>query len=555
MLEFVGGSDTEPSMVRGGVSSIMQRHAEANNPYLGTPEQFNLYREDRAQGRVCRENTACGKYGWDPTKPTSYIMYWDANNLYGWAMSQHLPIGEYAWLEHDCTKWKRELFNSDGYGSETELTAKFSSAYICAIGHEAATGYMLEVDGHWPEELHDKLNAYPLGPDNVWFEPSPTTVGLMETLGVKRDKLPKLIPNLAPKTKYKVHYRALQQMLKHGFVLTRVHRALSFRQHPILKAYIDSNTAKRAAATSDFEKELYKLANNSIYGKTNENVENHITVKFAQGAKRALYYAGQPRTDAFRIFSNELTAYQQRKTVIVYNRPMIVGAAILDISKTLVYDFHYSHVQNKYGKDASLLFTDTDSLCYHIFTADIYEDMRANNAAFDMSDYAPTFRTLEGSTLTNKTNKKVIGKMKDEQAGVCGDAACTRCRGPTPMPHAVRAFAGLRAKMYACDLVSSKATELSKKTAKGIKRGFVDKHVKFLDYTAALFGTGDDLRQRATFSTIRAVNHQVATIALTKVSLCAIDTKRFVLEDNVHTLAHGHWRIKASPEASEGLKC
>jgi len=159
MLEFVGGSDTEPSMVRGGVSSIMQRHAEANNPYLGTPEQFNLYREDRAQGRVCRENTACGKYGWDPTKPTSYIMYWDANNLYGWAMSQHLPIGEYAWLEHDGTKWKRELFNSDGYGSETELTAKFTSAYICAIGHEAATGYMLEVDGHWPEELHDKLKT------------------------------------------------------------------------------------------------------------------------------------------------------------------------------------------------------------------------------------------------------------------------------------------------------------------------------------------------------------------------------------------------------------
>ena len=319
---------------------------------------------------------------------------------------------------------------------------------------------------------------------------------------------------------------------------------MSFRQYPILKAYIDLNTAKRAAATSDFEKELYKLANNSIYGKTSENVENHITVKFAQGAKRALYYAGQPRTDAFRIFSNELTAYQQRKTNILYNRPMIVGAAILDISKTLIYDFHYNFVGKRYDQDALLLFTDTDSLCYHIFTEDVYEDMRANNTAFDMSDYAPTFKTLVGSTLMDKTNKKVIGKMKDEQAGVCGDAACTRCRGPTPLPHAVRAFAGLRAKMYACDLVSSNETELAKKTAKGIKKGFVKKHVKFLDYKAALFGTGEELRQHASFSSIRASNHQVATVALTKVSLCAIDTKRFVLEDNVHTLAHGHWRTE-----------
>jgi hypothetical protein len=476
--------------------------------------------------------------------PSSYIMYWDANNLYGWAMSQYLPIGEYAWLEHDNAQLQRALFNSDGYGSEAALTEIFTPAYISAIGHESNTGYMLEVDGHWPEKLHDKLNAYPLGPDNVLFEPSPTTVGLMETLGVKGDKLPKLIPNLAPKTKYKVHYRALQQMLEHGFLLTRVHRALSFRQHPILKAYIDFNTAKRAAATSDFEKELYKLANNSIYGKTNENVENHITVKFAQGAKRAQYYAGQPRTDAFRIFSNGLTAYQQRKTVIMYNRPMIMGAAILDISKTLVYDFHYNHVQHTYGQDASLLFTDTDSLCYHISTDDIYEDMRAGSAAFDMSDYAPNFKTLAGSTIMDKTNKKVIGKMKDEQAGPCSDTACTRCRGPTPLPHAVRAFAGLRAKMYACALVSSNDTELVKKTAKGIKRGFVEKHIKFLDYKAALFGTGDELRQHASFSSIRASNHQVATINLTKVSLCAIDTKRFVLEDNVHTLAHGHWRTK-----------
>lgn len=102
--------------------------------------------------------------------------------------------------------------------------------------------------------------------------------------------------------------------------------------------------------------------------------------------------------------------------------------------------------------------------------------------------------------------------------------------------------------MYACDLVASDDKELTKKTAKGVKRGFVEKHIKFSNYKAALFGSGEDLRQHATFSTIRAVDHQVATIEQTKVSLCAIDTKRYVLEDNVHTLAHGHWRIKTLPK-------
>jgi len=413
---------------------------------------------------------------------------------------------------------------------------------------------MLEVNGNWPDELHDKLNSYPLGPDNVYFKPSPTTMELMKKVGVKGDKQSKLTPNLAPKTKYKVHYRALQQMLEQGFILTRVHRVLEFKQYPILKAYIDFNTAKRTTATNAFEKDLYKLAINSIYGKTNENVENHITVKFAQGAKRALYYAGQPRTNAFRIITNELTVYQQRRTVITYNRPMIVGAAILDISKTLIYDFHYKHVQNKYGKRATLLFTDTDSLCYHIVTKDVYADMHADSNAFDMSDYAASFTTLEGSSVMDATNKKVIGKMKDEQAGVCGDATCSRCRGPTPLPHAVRAFAGLRSKMYACDLVSADADELAKKTAKGVQKGFVEKHIKFNHYRAALFGSGEELRQHATFSSIRSVDHQVATIEQTKVSLCAIDTKRYVLEDNVHTLAHGHWRIQSGGKAVPGIE-
>ena len=329
-------------------------------------------------------------------------------------------------------------------------------------------------------------------------------------------------------------------MLQLGMILTRVHRVLEFKQYPILKSYIDFNTAQRAKATNDFEKDLYKLANNAIYGKTNENVENHISVKFAQNDKRALYYAGLPRTTGFRIFSNNLTAYKMLQSRVTYNRPVMVGAAILDISKTLVFDFHYNYVLPKYGKNARLLFTDTDSLCYHITTADIYEDMRSSSALFDMAGYEPRFQTLTDNAVFNKENKKVIGKMKDEQAEPCSKQDCERCRGSTPLPHAIRAFCGLRAKMYACELIEHS----SKMAAKGVKKSHVKSHIKFDNYSRALFGsTAADLRQSATFSAIRSFDHQVATVELTKTSLCAVDTKRYVLPDNIRTLAHGHYAI------------
>ena len=479
-------------------------------------------------------------------------MYWDANNLYGWAMSQYLPIGDYAWLqqcslramgeEDETLRWVRARVDSDGSGSEDALTARFTPQFIKALKPDARTGYMLEVDLLYPRALHDAHNALPLAPESASFAASPTTHALQAQLGLRADSLPKLIPNLRDKVKYKVHYRALQQMLELGMVLVRVHRVLEFTQHPILKGYIDFNTSQRAKAANDFEKSLYKLANNAIYGKTTENVENHITVKFAQTGQRALYYAGLPRTSGFRVFSNGLTAYKLQNTSVRYNRPVIMGASILDISKTLVYDFHYRHVLQEYGVAARLLFTDTDSLTYHITTVDLYEDMRRSSALFDMAGYSSAFCTLNGGAVRDRTNNKVIGKMKDEQAEPCGEQDCERCQGPTPLPHAIRAFCGLRAKMYACDLVAHEA----KKAAKGVQRGHVRRSIKFEDYHRALFGTEPgDLRQSATFSAIRSYDHQVCTVELTKTSLCAVDSKRYVLPGNVRTLAHGHWRIAA----------
>lgn len=458
------------SGMRGGISMISTRFAKANNPYLST---------------------------YDPAVESSYLMYLDANNLYGWAMSQSLPIGDYRW----------------------EDASDITPDLILDVAADAPRGFIFEVDLSVPDELHDYFNDYPLAPECTSFAPSPAMEALRSNIGGSSAQVDKLIPNLAPKTKYVLHYRNLQLYLRLGMRLGAVHRVLSFKQEPYLKAYIDFNTSKRAASTNDFEKDLFKLFNNAIFGKTCENVDKRIEVKLLTDPKKFVNYASRPYFKNYEIFSNDLVACEMRKTQVVYNRPMIVGMCILDISKVLMYDFHYNVMKARYGDRATLCFTDTDSLTYHIKTEDVYADMKADRELYDTSDYP------KDHPLFSADNKKVIGKFKDELNG-----------------KAMMEFVGLRAKMYSI----LKDADHSKATAKGIKRNKI-KTLTHDRYKAAIFGTSkDELCQKVSFNLIRSTNHVLTSIRLTKTGLCAYDDKRYVLPDNVHTLAHGHWRCQSA---------
>jgi len=203
------------------------------------------------------------------------------------------------------------------------------------------------------------------------------------------------------------------------------------------------------------------------------------------------------------------------KRMIHYNKPTIIGLAVLDLSKLIMYDFHYNTIQRKYGSAARLLFTDTDSLTYHITTPDFYADMAEMAEQLDTSDYP------KAHPLHSDRNKKVIGKFKDETNG-------------TP----IKSFVGLRAKMYSIHVPGAKKEH--KCTAKGVKRSAIAQ-LTHDDYKRAIFGTSEEeLRQKATFCLIRSTNHTLATLRVTKTSLCAYDDKRWVCDDNVTTLAHGH---------------
>ena len=454
--------------MRGGTSYIANRFGEANNKYMKT------YNEN---------------------SPSKYIMYLDANNLYGWAMSQYLPTGNFKWLSQKRIK-KTNL------GKYTENSDK---------------GLILEVDLEYPQELHNLHNDFPLGPEKIKVAKdmlSDYCKQIAVKFNISSGLVHKLIPTLNDKEKYILHYRNLQLYLSLGLKLKKIHRVLQFDQSPWLKQYIDFNTQKRTNAKNSFEKDFFKLMNNSVFGKTMENIRKRVDVRLVTNKDKLLKLTSKPTYVSSKIFNENLVAVHKIKETLTMNRPAFVGACILDLSKTLIYDFHYNYIKHKYDNKAKLLFTDTDSLTYEIETADAYADFWQNKDKFDNSDY-----NIE-SPFYNIENKKVIGKFKDETAGI-----------------PITEFIGLRSKMYSY----VKDNEQTARTAKGIKKQVIKKILTHDNYKEVLFNSE---QMQHTMKTIRSKNHQLGSFELNKISLSCFDDKRFIHENGVTSYAYGHYKIK-----------
>ena len=454
--------------MRGGISYIANRYGKANNKYM---------------------------QNWNPNEPSKHIMYLDANNLYGWAMSQHLPTGNFKWLNKQQIKninWK-------------------------TIPKDNKTGYLLEVDLEYPHELHDLHNDYPCGAEQIKVAPnmlSEYCQRIAEKFGITSGQVKKLIPTLANKSKYVLHYRNLQLYRELGLKLTKIYRVLSFNQSPWLKTYIDFNTRQRTNAKNAFEKDFFKLMNNSVFGKTMENIRKREDIKLVTNEKQLLKMTSKPTFINSKIFNENLVAVHKIKESLTLNRPAYVGMCILDLSKTLMYDFHYNFVKNKYGNKAKLLFTDTDSLTYEIEAEDVYQDFWNKKEMFDNSDYPSNHQFYDS------TNKKVIGKFKDEAAGV-----------------PITEFVGLRSKMYSY----IKDNNNGGKTAKGIKKNVIKNDIQHSDYKDVLFNEKQLFHQ---MKTIRSNHHELGSYTINKTSLSCFDDKRYLYPDGIHSLAYGHYAIQ-----------
>ena len=449
--------------LRGGISMVSNRYAKANNPLL---EDF------------------------DPNKKSSYIMYLDANNLYGWAMVQHLPTSGFKWSSASIEDILNHPINDK-------------------------VGYICEVDLEYPDGLHQMHNDYPLAPEKLEVQKEWLSKYQQDLNPTKSSlKVKKLVPNLMPKQKYVVHYRNLQLYISLGMKITKLHRTLEFNQEPWMAPYIMMNTELRKQANSDFEKDFFKLMNNSVFGKTMENLRKRINVHLVKGVNeidKLKKLVAKPSFNAFKMFNENLVAVHMHKDTLKLNRPIYVGMSILDLSKHLMYDFYYNQLKQQYSC-CNLLYTDTDSFILHVETDDVYKDIKDNQSQYDTSNYN------NKHFLFSNENKKVLGKFKDELGGV-----------------PISEYVGLRPKMYS---VITKEEEIRK--AKGIKKNVVKNQITHENYLDCLF-EGKTFKHQ--MNMLRSYNHQIYGINVNKTSLSPLDTKRWIFDDGINTLAFGHYTI------------
>ena len=236
---------------------------------------------------------------------SSYIQYLDANNLYGWAMSKKLPVNGFKWIDNNETAGP--VINEDFMKNYNENDNK---------------GYIFEVDVKYPKRLHELHSDLPF---------------LSERMEVNKCK--KLVCNIFNKKKYATHINTLKQALNHGLELKKIHRVIEFIQEAWLKPYIDMNTELRKSAKNYFEKYLFKLMNNSVFGKTMKNIRKHRDIKLVTTDKKRSKLVSEPNYHTINLISEDLSIIEMKKTKVKMNKPIYLGLSILEISKILMYEF------------------------------------------------------------------------------------------------------------------------------------------------------------------------------------------------------------------------
>ena len=290
-------------------------------------------------------------------------------------------------------------------------------------------------------------------------------------------------------------------------VVEKIHRAMKFKQSNWLKSFVMFNTAKRMNAANEFEKAFFKLIINSVFGKTIENVRKRVNVKLNNNKNNYLKVVSRPSFVSQKILDKNVVPVHKIKPVLLLNKPIYVGFSILELSKMIMYDWHYNYFVKKF--DCSLLFTDTDSFVYEIKGNDsVHDEVFKDKELFDFSGYN------RRSEYYDCVNKKIIGKMKDEMSGKI-----------------IAEFVGLRSKMYSIITVDDEKLI----RAKGVNRELM--HSEFKD---VLF---DKKVVRHCMKRTLAKGNKIGTYDICKISLSCFDDKRFVLDDGINSLEYGHAKI------------
>ena len=320
--------------------------------------------------------------------------------------------------------------------------------------------------------------------------------------------------HLNDKNKYVVYIRTLQFCLKHGLKLKKIYRAIKFEQKGILKPYIEFNTEKRKNARNDFEKDIFKLLNNAVFGKTMEDKRKHLDFEIVSDEKRFMKCVNNPSFKHSQIINENLVGVEKQKPKLKLDRPIFIGMSNLGLSKQHIYRFYYVIMRPKYGDNIRMVYIDIDSFVFHIKINDIYQDLKEINDKINFSGYDKNHKCYDA------TNKNVLGKFKDE------------CEGKIMI-----GFIGLRPKCYVFKIHGDdKEYKKSKDTSKNTKK----KKIKYNNFNKML--EINEIIYRLFNNSIRSKNHKVYSINITKASLNSYENKRY-WTTSVDSLAYGHYKI------------
>jgi hypothetical protein len=409
------------------------------------------------------------------------------------------------------------------------------------MGPNEKLGAFIKVSLKYPHKLHDFFNDYPPCAESK-FAPN-----MSEPMRVRCAKpfdgapngcsdatadVTKLILDLHPKVEYVMHYRNLQFVLAHGAKIEQVHSAVKFFQRPWLKSYIEGNTdERRKSQNNDRIKNLMKLLNNALYGKMIENQLNHRDIKLVTTMERAIELQSKENWHETKKYSSTMIGVEMNKRKVTDNTLMPVGIAILELSKLCMLEFHYDVMMKRYTPETcQLIYSDTDSVIYHITTPDLYCDILEKDMKphFDLSKYPKDFLNSKGQQVWCPDNDLVLGKMKDEYA------LCKK----TGLPCFVVEFRGIKPKSYAVQYYVG--VSLKEKTVcKGNPRKST---MYFHEYDRCVHGDGT--APTRSFDTFAHPMHNMQTTHVScRQCFDQTETKRYWYgEDCISSRAWGHWR-------------
>ena len=496
--------------IRGGFSGVLgKRYVEAINKYTVT-KKIKVMNRNTHQNKDEIEIEENKDYIIGSTRKTlevknidekalkdpNYLLYVDANNLYGCGMSQKLPYKNFKWEKVD--------------------DSKDINYYLTQCNEEKGMVFKVDLE-YGDNETRNKLKKYPLMPLSRQIkenELSDYSKNILKENNLKLGKEKKLILDLNDKKEYIVHYEILKYYIHLGIKVTKIHSIISFNHKAWLKSYIDFNTEKRKEATSDFEKDFFKLLNNSFYGKTMENISNRCKVELVNNPEELKKFASMDNFKSIIDFNGDFKAVTLNYKSMYFNKPTYLGMSILDYSKLVMYKFYYDIIEKKFPRN-EVLYSDTDSLVLNIYTEDLYKELEDIKDELDTSDYPKDHK------LYSEINKKVMGKFKDELAG-----------------NIMTKFIGLRSKMYAFEYLERKDSEYLIKfkcLAKGVNKT-VKKDFTIGDYDKCLFER--KITHKVLFNLIHK-GHRIFLRQMIKIGLSPFDDKRYIYEDGIITSPYG----------------